>query len=184
MSVPESIESATNGGETPETALLCAVLFGAGTTVDFEKLEEFFGWSEDEFEERLEEARKLLLPAGLTLIEVAGGWRMVTVPGLYGELDRFFKRVKKASLSKAALEVVSIIVYRQPCTRADVEEVRGVSCDGVIRGLLEKRLIKVKGRADAPGRPFSYVTSERFLEIFGMTSLSDLPRVDLVEQEG
>lgn len=161
-----------------ETSLFCAILFSAGGTIEYERLEEHFGWSDDEFEARLAEARGLLAAAGLTIIEVAGGFKMVTLPEAYEPLKAFFSKVKETGLSKAALETLSVIAYKQPCTRSDVEEIRGVNSDGVIRGLLEKRLIKVKERTDTPGRPFTYVTTAAFLELFGMKSLKDLPRVE------
>ena len=164
-----------------ETALLCAILFSAGGTVEYEKLEAHFGWSDDEFEARLRAAREMLAPVGLNVIEVAGGFKMVTAPELYEPLKAFFSKIKETGLSKAALETLSVIAYRQPCTRTDVEEIRGVNCDGVVRGLLEKRLIKVKERTDTPGRPFTYVTTNAFLELFGMKSLKDLPRVEGLE---
>ncbi len=164
-----------------EIALFCAILFSAGGTVEYKRLEEHFGWSDDEFETRLEEARRLLSAAGLTIIEVAGGFKMVTLPEAYEPLKEFFSKVKETGLSKAAVETLSVIAYKQPCTRGDVEEIRGVNSDGVIRGLLDKRLIKVKERTDTPGRPFTYVTTSAFLELFGLKSLRDLPRVEGLE---
>ncbi|MCD6119301.1 SMC-Scp complex subunit ScpB [bacterium] len=173
------VESVESGVESSSrTPLLCAILFSAGGTVEFGQIEEFFGWSDDEFEREFSRARDALSDVGLTIIEVAGGWRMVTSPAFFDDLKRFFTKIKEAGLSKAALEVLSVIAYRQPCTRASVEEIRGVNSEGVIRGLLERRLIKVKERSDAPGRPFTYVTTDRFLEVFGMRSIADLPRVE------
>lgn len=164
-----------------EIALFCAILFSAGGTVEYQRLEEHFGWSDDEFEFRLCDARSVLSAAGLTIIEVAGGFKMVTLPEAYEPLKAFFSKVKETGLSKAALETLSVIAYKQPCTRSDVEEIRGVNSDGVIRGLLDKRLIKVKERTDTPGRPFTYVTTSAFLELFGLKSLKDLPRVEGLE---
>ncbi|MEP0814851.1 MAG: SMC-Scp complex subunit ScpB [bacterium] len=163
----------------PPGALLSAVLFSAGATVELSRLRDFFGFSDAQLSAALDESKECLKSSGLTIIEVAGGVKMVTVPEAYETIEAFFQRTKQTGLSKAALETVSVIAYKQPCTRTDVEEIRGVNCEGVIKGLLEKRLIKVKERTEGPGRPFSYVTTDRFLEIFGLKSLKDLPKVEL-----
>jgi segregation and condensation protein B len=172
------------GAETDivsRASLLCAILFSAGGTVETDRLAAFFGVDAPKLKSIVDTACDALAKCGLTLIEVAGGWRMVTRPSHFDELKRYFTDVKETGLSKAALETLSIIAYRQPCARTDVEDIRGVASEGVIRGLLEKRLIKVKDRTDGPGRPFRYVTTDRFLELFGLNSLRDLPRVEGVE---
>ncbi len=114
---------------------------------------------------------------GLQLIEIAGGFQMCTRTELAPYLDRLKDRKKKSAVSAAALETLAIIAYRQPISRQDVEVIRGVNVSGVVHTLLERRLIKIVGRSQAPGRPFLYGTTRQFLEYFGLSSLKDLPDV-------
>jgi segregation and condensation protein B len=109
--------------------------------------------------------------------QVAGGYQLLTLP-CYGEhLQRLHHREADAKLTKAALETLAIIAYRQPILRADIEAIRGVACGETIRSLMEKRLVRIAGRAEEPGRPILYGTTKRFLEVFGLNSLKDLPQV-------
>ncbi|NOG55114.1 MAG: SMC-Scp complex subunit ScpB [Planctomycetes bacterium] len=106
---------------------------------------------------------------------VAGGYRVMTIPE-YAEVVSRFQQGRNASrLSQAALETLAIVAYRQPITRADVESIRGVACGEVIRNLLERRLVKITGRAEEVGRPMLYGTTRQFLETFGLSTLKDLP---------
>ena len=107
---------------------------------------------------------------------VAGGFQMLTLPE-HGELlSRLHARDADAKLTKAAQETLAVIAYKQPALRADVEAVRGVACGETIRSLMEKRLVKIAGRAELPGRPILYGTTKRFLETFGLNSVKDLPK--------
>ncbi len=107
---------------------------------------------------------------------VAGGYRMMTLPA-YGAVMRRAREVgASGKLSQAALETLAIVAYRQPITRADVETIRGVACGEVLRTLLDRRLIRIAGRAEEVGRPMLYGTTREFLEAFGLASLSDLPQ--------
>jgi segregation and condensation protein B len=112
---------------------------------------------------------------GLAVIEVAGGFRLVSRP----EYDEYVARLEPARsplpLSPAAVETLAIISYNQPTARSDIELVRGVRCDGVIGTLLDRGLIEEVGRRDGPGRPILYGTTRRFLEYFGLRDLSELP---------
>ena len=109
---------------------------------------------------------------------VAGGWRMASRPE-YGEwVRRLFVREITIKLSKAAMESLAIVAYKQPVTTQDVENIRGVSAGAVLRGLLEKKLIKIAGRKESLGRPILYKTSDKFLEYFGLDSISDLPPLE------
>jgi segregation and condensation protein B len=110
------------------------------------------------------------------IAEIAGGYQFRTLPEL-SEVIRSARPEKAARLSRAALETLAVIAYRQPLTRAEIEDVRSVDCGAVLRGLLERDLVRIAGRRDAPGRPPLYATSSRFLEAFGLRSLSDLPPV-------
>ncbi len=110
--------------------------------------------------------------------QVAGGYQLLTLPE-YGEtLKRFHQREIDAKLTKAALETLAIVAYKQPILRVDVEAIRGVACGETIRSLMEKHLVKIAGRAEEPGRPILYGTTKRFLELFGLNSLKDLPQSD------
>lgn len=111
---------------------------------------------------------------GIELVPMAGGWRLRTAPDLAPVVRRLWPD-RSNRLSKAALECLAVIAYRQPCTRLDVEDIRGVDCGGVIRSLLERRLIRIVGRKDEPGRPLLYGTTPEFLEAFSLESLRALP---------
>jgi segregation and condensation protein B len=108
--------------------------------------------------------------------QVAGGFQILTLPQ-YGEpLKRLHQKEADAKLTKAALETLAIIAYKQPVLRADVEAIRGCACGETIRSLMEKHLVKIAGRAEEPGRPILYGTTKRFLELFGLNSTKDLPQ--------
>ena len=108
--------------------------------------------------------------------EVAGGYQVLTLPQYADVLDALQKGKPSDKLSAAAVETLAIVAYKQPIIRAEVESIRGVACGEVLRSLLEKRLVKVVGRADEIGRPMLYGTTKRFLEVFGLSSLKDLPQ--------
>jgi segregation and condensation protein B len=114
---------------------------------------------------------------GLQIIQVAGGYKICTRP----EYARYIKKLTMPhplKLSQASLETLAIIAYKQPITRPEIENIRGVNVDGVIETLLEKKLIKISGRKDAPGRPFIYSTTDEFLQRFGLKKLDDLPKMN------
>ena len=108
--------------------------------------------------------------------QVAGGYQMLTLPEFGEALKKLHQKEIDAKLTKAALETLAIIAYKQPILRADIEAIRGVACGETIRSLMEKHLVKIAGRAEEPGRPILYGTTKRFLELFGLNSLSDLPQ--------
>jgi segregation and condensation protein B len=111
---------------------------------------------------------------GIRLQHQDDAWQLVTAPEVGAQLAAYAAR-EEARLSTAALEALAVVAYRQPCTRADVERVRGVDSDYVIRSLLHRRLVAEVGRRDTPGRPVLFGTTFTFLERFGLTSLDDLP---------
>ncbi|MEQ9618633.1 MAG: SMC-Scp complex subunit ScpB [Deltaproteobacteria bacterium] len=122
------------------------------------------------------------LGRGIILEEVAGGHQFRT-DSAYGEhISNFNKRVKKFRLSRAALEVIAIIAYKQPVTRVEVESIRGVDSSGVINALLERRILEIKGRKEVIGKPFLYGTTSEFLEVFGLKSLNDLPTLKEIDE--
>ena len=112
------------------------------------------------------------------LIEKAEGWQLATDPKYAPWVRQLFPVPKAARLSAPALETLAIIAYRQPITRADVEAVRGVNIDGVLQTLMERGLVKIAGRAEIPGRPLLYETTQFFLDHFGLRDLDELPNVE------
>ena len=119
-----------------------------------------------------------LTPRGFQLVEKAGGWQLVSHPDCARWVSQLFPGPKPARLSPPALETLAIIAYRQPITRADVEAVRGVTVEGVLQNLMERGLLKISGRAELPGRPLLYETTEFFLEHFGLRNLDELPNAE------
>jgi len=115
---------------------------------------------------------------------VAGGFQLLTLPKFGEYLKKLHQKEIDAKLTKAALETLAIIAYKQPILRADVEAIRGVACGETIRSLMEKHLVKIAGRAEEPGRPILYGTTKRFLELFGLNTLKDLPQPDATRKEG
>ena len=112
---------------------------------------------------------------GFRLIESAAGWKVVTTPGAAPWVRQLFPENRPSRLSPSALETLAIVAYRQPIGRADLEAVRGVNVDGVMQTLLERGVIRITGRAELPGRPLLYGTTEFFLEHFGLRELDELP---------
>ena len=112
------------------------------------------------------------------IIEKAEGWQLATDPAFAPWVRRLFPAPKPARLTAPALETLSIIAYRQPITRADVEAVRGVNIDGVLQTLMERGLVKIAGRAEIPGRPLLYETTQFFLDHFGLRTLDELPNAE------
>jgi segregation and condensation protein B len=117
-------------------------------------------------------------PRGLSIVEVGGGYRMVTRPELAPWLVRLARARSRVRLSRPALESLAIIAYKQPVSKPELDAVRGVNSDAVIENLLERRLIRIAGRKEAPGRPFLYETTREFMMAFGLRDLSDLPKID------
>jgi segregation and condensation protein B len=124
-------------------------------------------------------------PGGLQLVEVAGGYQIVTRSDLHEWVRRLFHERTTQKLTVQALETLAVIAYRQPITAAEITEVRGVNTSGVLNTLLERHLIKIVGRKPVVGRPFMYATTKEFLIRFGLNDLTDLPKVeDMAEALG
>ena len=109
-------------------------------------------------------------------IEIAGGFQFMTKVAFHASIGTYLRQNSKKRLSKAALETLSIIAYKQPVTKSEMEKIRGVSCDYSIQKLLEKELVSITGRSEGPGRPLLYGTSQKFMDYFGLKSLKDLPK--------
>ncbi|MBN2427964.1 MAG: SMC-Scp complex subunit ScpB [Deltaproteobacteria bacterium] len=118
---------------------------------------------------------------GLFLAEVADGFQFRTRPALAFWIKKL-QKAKPLRLSTAALEILAIIAYRQPLTRASVEQIRGVDCGGTLKNLLEKKLIRIAGKKEGPGRPLLYATTDSFLEVFGLRNLEELPDLKQIDQ--
>ncbi|RUM87929.1 MAG: SMC-Scp complex subunit ScpB [Thermodesulfatator sp.] len=156
-------------------AVLEALLFVAGRAVRVKELREVLPEaSEREILEALEELAQDYAGRGLRIREVAGGFRLETVPEV-AERVRAFLKPRPRRLSRAALETLAIVAYHQPVTRAEIERLRGVDSSGPLKLLLEERLVRIVGRKAVPGRPLLYGTTSKFLEVFGLKSLEDLP---------
>lgn len=112
----------------------------------------------------------------IELLEISDGYRFMTKGAYYNTVATYLKQSTKKKLSKSALETLSIIAYKQPVIKSELEQIRGVSCDYSIQKLLEKELIEIDGRSDGPGRPLLYATSPKFMDYFGLKSIGDLPK--------
>jgi segregation and condensation protein B len=155
------------------------IIRGAGAEDEFSP-NEFAKVREPEVAAALEQLKNEFVAQNraFQLVEKAEGWQLVTDPN-YGQWVReLFPAPKPARLTAPALETLAIIAYRQPITRADVEAVRGVTIDGVLQTLMERGLVKIAGRAEIPGRPLLYETTEFFLDHFGLRKLEELPNVE------
>lgn len=115
---------------------------------------------------------------GIRIIEIAGGFQMITSPDFATFLKKLYKQRRPERLSKPALETLAIIAYKQPVTKLEIESLRSVNIDGVVGNLLDKGLIRIAGRKKAPGRPYVFGTSRQFLEYFGLKSLEELPKIE------
>jgi segregation and condensation protein B len=157
-------------------AVIESVLFVAGTPVSLRRLAEVIGVAQIEVRPALAQLlREYAAPErGVRLAEVAGGYQFRTAAE-NTEYVRKFVQEKPGKLSRASLETLAIIAYRQPLTKAEIEAVRGVDVDGVLNSLLTKKLVRVMGRKDVPGRPWVYGTTPQFLELFGLSDLGSLP---------
>jgi segregation and condensation protein B len=126
--------------------------------------------------------RYMEMGASFRIREIAGGYQFYITPEFSGYVDDLLTRHRKLRLTRAALETLAIIAYRQPVTKTDIEHIRGVASDGVVQNLLEKKLITIKGRADSPGRALQYASTDEFLKMFGLNSLEDLPQMSEIEE--
>ena len=166
-------------------AALEAILFVSSEPVPRTKLLELF--EEGEREQAAEALEAVLAryageDRGVLVEDVAGGVRLATRPEVVGWLRRFFDVSGGNKLSMAALETLAIIAYRQPITGPEIQELRGVSAAGVLKTLLERRMVRIVGRKEVVGKPFLYGTTREFLVHFGLNSLKDLPPLEELEE--
>ena len=163
-----------------QEAVIEAILFTMGESVELSKLAEVIEEDKkvtkeiiEEMTERYQEENR-----GVSIIELDGAYQMCTKGELYEYLIKVAKTPRKYVLTDTVLETLSIIAYKQPVTRIEIEKIRGVSCDHAVNRLIELDLIKELGRLDAPGRPLLFGTTEQFLRSFGVKSLEDLPSLN------
>ena len=171
--------------------VLEAFLFVSSSPVEIAQIKEALGVEQDQLIKTAFQELKAKYESdetGLRIIEVAGGYRLSTSPETAPHLKKWFKK-QKPRLSRASLETLSIIAYRQPITRSEIEAIRGVNVEGALGTLLDRGLVRIAGRRDTVGRPILYGTTRIFLEHFGLNTLKDLPilnefsEFDLTEKE-
>ena len=161
--------------------VLEALLFASDAPIEAERIQEVLELDSPAAARELTDALRRRLDGegrALQVLEVGGGFRLVTRPEVAPWLVKLQRSKTKSRLSRPALETLAIIAYRQPITRADVEAVRGVTIDGVLQTLMERGLVKIAGRAEIPGRPLLYETTQFFLDHFGLRKLDELPNVE------
>jgi segregation and condensation protein B len=161
-------------------AIVEALIFASPEPVTVKTLVKLLGSEpKEDVVAALEEVRKdYERPGGLQLVEVAGGYQIVTRPELHEWVRRLFHERTTTKLSVASLETLAVVAYKQPITAPEIAEIRGVNTAGVLGTLVERKLIKIVGRKQVVGRPFLYGTSREFLTRFGLNDLSDLPKVE------
>ena len=164
--------------------VLEAALLAAGEPMPLPELKKLFDqeFDDDTWRTLLEDLRRDWANRGVELVQLAGGWRFRTRPEYQGFLDRL-KNEKPAKYSRAVMETLAIIAYRQPVTRGDIEDIRGVTVSPNVLKTLEARgWIDVVGHRDAPGRPALHATTKKFLDDLGLRSLSELPPLTEIER--
>lgn len=178
-----------NGGLTLDRqkskAILEAILFTMGEAVEVERLAAVIEEDKTTTKELLLELKEEYeqKECGITLMEIEDSFQMCTRAEMYEYLIKIAKTPRKYVLTDTLLETLSIIAYKQPITRAEIEKIRGVSCDHAVNRLMEFGLIGEVGRMDAPGRPLLFGTTEEFLRSFGVKSLEELPELSAVQIE-
>jgi len=165
-------------------ANLEAVLFVAPVAVNLSQLASALDITEREAEKVLSQLGEDYQERGLRIQHHAGRIQLTTAPEAGESVERFLGLEITTYLSQAALEALSVVAYEQPVTRPQVDSVRGVNSDGVMKSLLHKGLIQDVGRADGPGRPILYATTPEFLQQFGLSSLEEMPPMELEEEQG
>jgi len=180
MTLSQVIEALLFSAQKPLSAReLVSAIKGAGKADELMP-NEFSKTTEAQVAAALEQLKIEYIEQGhaFQLAEKAEGWQLVSDPAYAPWVRQLFPAVKPARLTPPSLETLAIVAYRQPITRADVEAVRGVAVDGVLQSLMERGLVKIAGRAEVPGRPLLYETTQFFLEHFGLRDLDELPNAE------
>lgn len=171
--------------KSKQEAVIEAVLFTMGESVSLKKLAELVESTPEKTRQLIYEMKDRMDNGdrGVSIVELGDSFQMCSKPEMYEYLIDLTKSDHKFVLSDSALETLSIIAYKQPVTRLDIEKIRGVNSDHAVNRLLEFDLIKELGRLDAPGKPILFGTTEQFLRSFGVKSLEDLPEMSQVQME-
>jgi len=171
--------------KNPLTNIIECLIFVSKTPLTIQDMSEFLkDFEKKEISDALSELEEQWdgMGRGFILCNIAGGYQFRTRPEYSEYIVEFNKEIKKFRLSKAALEVLAIVAYKQPVTKIEVEKIRGVDCSSSVSVLLERRFIEISGRKDVPGKPFLYRTTDLFLETFGLKNIKDLPTVKEIEK--
>ena len=168
-----------------ETALVEAILYLEGEPLDDAAISKIAGLSVDVVKECIKNLKDSYSEgsSGIEITQMMGGWIITPKKEFWDALKDRYGKKNENRLSRAAMETLSIIAYSQPITRAEIEAIRGVSADTMIRLLVEKELIKEVGKKDIPGKPVQFGTTKEFLKVFGLNSIADLHKMDETEQE-
>ena len=166
-------------------ALIEAAFYLEGEPLDAKVLAKITGYEEGQIPEVIEALidKYDAVDCGIEIQEIGGGWYVTPKKLLWESLKDRYGKKSAGKLSRSAMETLSIIAYLQPVTRAEIEAIRGVSADNMIRILIERNLIKETGRKDAPGKPVQFGTTKEFLKFFRLNSIADLPKLDKKEAE-
>jgi len=165
--------------------LLEAILFLSGESVALSALKDVTEMPETEIKKYMDELISFYgeKNGGILIAEIANGYQMITNPAYSLWLKKFKASSAAAKLSMPALETLAIIAYKQPIIKAEIEQLRSVNSDGVIKTLLDRKLVKIMGRKEAPGRPLYYGTTKEFLQYFGLKDLTEMPTLKDIERE-
>jgi len=166
-------------------ALIEAMLFVSGEPVTLASLKGVLDIPEADIKQGIDKliAEYREHDRGLLILEIAQGFQMVTNPRCAKILRKFTNTATSNKLSMPALETLAIVAYKQPLIKAEIEQIRGVNSDGVIKSLLDKRLIRIVGQKEAPGKPLLYGTTKEFLQYFGLKDLTELPTLKELTRE-
>ena len=172
-------EANPKGSALDLNARIEALLFVSPELISIPQIANALNSSVREVEKSLEELDMLLTNRGIRLQRVSRSVQLITAPEISADVQRFLDLEETSRLSRAALEVLAIVAYQEPVTRPQIDAVRGVNSDSVMRTLLRHGLVDEVGRTDGPGRPFIYATTSDFLNHFGLTSIEELPPLNL-----
>ncbi len=166
-------------------SIIEAILFTMGDSVELDKIANAIELEKAETKRLLDEMKAELDASdrGITITELDGAYQMCTKPEMYEYLIKIAKQPTRRALTDVLLETLSIIAYKQPVTKSEIEKIRGVSCDHAVNKLVEYNLVCELGRLDAPGRPLLFGTTEEFLRSFGVHSIDELPVLSAVQIE-
>ncbi len=166
-------------------SILEAILFAASEPISLEQFSQLF---DDVSTRQIRQQLMLLrdeyqeMNRSFQLIEIANGFQICTHAAYHQWIEKFYTRQARVKLSPSALEALAIVAYKQPVTRSEVEEIRGVNSDSVLNSLIEKRMVRIAGRKPGQGRSLLFATTDEFLEQFGLKDLSALPSLEEIEQ--